>query len=183
MRVTPPAFWRMRLHFTGEELWDSVEDAEPPTAVRSAPATGSDGSGRAIHAGGRAEQGDRLARRDHAGQLVDVFALGGHFFEIAAAVGLPIDGVAVLAVEVGVQLPAGAQVFAPGVPGLVFLAEGPRPITADQQAEAVVASAGSFQRLVLMGMAVLRLAARLGERSSKRSPNFAAKRVTAAARP
>src|SRR5262249_21147431 len=57
--------------------------------------------------------------------------------QVALAVRLPGERRAVLAVEVGVQLPAGPQVRAPGVPRLVLLGQRPRPVATHQQPEAV----------------------------------------------
>src|SRR5262249_14750724 len=83
---------------------------------------------------GRTEQGDRLPFRHQFGQLGDEVFLLAHFFQVTPAVFLPADRRAVLAVEGGVQLPAGAEVGPPGVPGLVLPGAAPPPVTPDPQA-------------------------------------------------
>ena len=70
-----------------------------------------------------------------------------------------------LAVELGVQLPTRPQRRPPGVPGLVLLGEGARPIAANEQAEAVVecvfdgiiASLRAGQKIELRGFGSFRL--------------------------
>src|SRR5690606_3749884 len=93
---------------------------------------------RRVRAGGRAEQGDRLALRDAPGQIPDGLRLRLHLFQVAAAVLLPADRRAVLAVEGGVQLATGTEVLLPGIPGLVLLPQPARAVAADQQPKAVV---------------------------------------------
>src|SRR5262249_14857738 len=85
-----------------------------------------------------AEQGDRLTGRDLLGEQGDALALLLHLFQVAAAVLVPANRVPPLAVEVGGQLLAGPEVAPPPVPGLLLLRQRRRPVTADQQAEAVV---------------------------------------------
>src|SRR5436190_10915353 len=102
-----------------------------------------------IDARRRAEKSDGFSAGHAASQVRDALFLILHFFEIAAAIFLPIDGRSMLAVEVGVQLFTGTEVFFPLVPGLKFFLERARAITAYLQAEAVVRFAGIVPALGL----------------------------------
>src|SRR5262249_50717329 len=80
----------------------------------------------------------------------DALVLRLHLLEVALLVRLPVNRrLAVLAVERGVQLLAGAELTPPQVPRLFLLGQGARAVAADQQAEAVVRLARRVPRFRL----------------------------------
>src|SRR5262245_29789372 len=91
----------------------------------------------AVFARRRTQQRQRLAPLDHLGEEVDFLSLLLHLLDVAPLVLRPGDRLDVLAVVVGVQLTAGAEVGAPQGPVLVLLRKRPRPIAADEESEAV----------------------------------------------
>src|SRR5262249_29808273 len=87
------------------------------------------------------EQRDGLALGDEGSQLGDQLlrSLRLHLVEIATPILVPGDPFfPALAVEVGVQSLARAQLLEPAVPVLVLLRQRPRTVAADQHAQAVV---------------------------------------------
>src|SRR5581483_7290818 len=99
---------------------------------------------RRIDARRGAEQGDALARRHLLRQAEDAVALRLHLAQVAAAVLVPVDRRAVLAVDGGVQRDRRRQLFDPGVPALVLPADAARAVAGDEDARAVV----GFDRIV-----------------------------------
>src|SRR5438874_8948198 len=95
-----------------------------------------------IDARRRAEKCHRLTLGDPPAKLANTLGLGVHFLEVTAAVLVPTDRGTVLAVEVGVQLAAGAKFFPPGIPGFIFLGQAARPIAANEQPKPVAGFAG-----------------------------------------
>src|ERR1041385_6927966 len=94
-----------------------------------------------ILAGGGAKQRDHLTGGDAFRQLRDPLGLFLHFFEITTAIDFPRDRrSAILAVKIGVQFTARADVLDPLVPRLVLLRQSSWTIAADEQAEPVVRS-------------------------------------------
>src|SRR5262245_8970452 len=101
---------------------------------------------RGIFAGGRAEQRDRFSVRVHCCKFGDHFLCGVpfHLLQVTPLIFGPADRLAVLTIVGGVQLFAGRNGLPPYLPSLVFFAESPRPVAADEHAQAVV----RFDRVV-----------------------------------
>src|SRR5438045_4846688 len=91
-----------------------------------------------IHARRGAEQRERLAGGDAGGEARDPEARGAHLVDVAAGVLVPRDGRAVLAVDGGVELGAGAELGEPGVPRLGVAPDAARAEAAHEEAVAVV---------------------------------------------
>src|SRR5712671_3020210 len=86
----------------------------------------------------RAEQGDGLAGRDAASQLLDRGAALTHLGQVALAVLGPGQGRrAPLSVERGQKLGAGTQLLAPLVPRFLSFRQSARTVPADEQAVSV----------------------------------------------